>query len=446
MPSIAALSPMDALRFSFRTLVFAAVPPLRAPMGDTLAARATASAGLAAVLGLPILLLASLVLDAPLAVPAAIASGYLAISHALASNRPERAAFISGVVLAGLIGWLVLYLVGGEQPLTRTGLAAALMAPLFSAAPAFARSLMAPRAAIVASLVPLSHAAALERVACLEELAPFEQVLIADQEGCVLASTRAARRRLRLLPDAFEQPVTGLFDPADMPAVADALRRCGTRGEEVEISLQAVGLGEEKACATWMFSPYRGGAVSLRLVERVHAEPPISEPAAVSEGVAPTAPTDGAGELPFHICDLGEAVAFALRHARPRATARGIALASACERGLEIACDRQLGRRVARLAIEGALATNRTGGTIRVDARKLKGIVLMRVAVELTLDDVEIEARDSIELAMLRVLIDDAGGTLMVDRRGESLVLSVRLALAEGAITNGRTSERAEAA
>ncbi len=446
MPSIAALSPMDALRFSFRTLVFAAVPPLRAPMGDTLAARAMASAGVAAVLGLPILLLASLALDAPLAVPAAIASGYLAISHALASNRPRRAAFISGIVFSGLVGWLIFYLVEGEEPLSRTGLAAALMAPLFSAAPAFARSLIAPRAASVASLIPLSLAAALERVACLEKLAPSEPVLIADHEGCVLAATRTARQRLRLLPDAFEQPVAGLFEPADMTAVADALRRCRTRGEPVEIALKAVGGGGENARATWIFSPYRGGAVSLRLLDAEGVEPPAPKIEAVGEGAAPTTPTDRVAALPLFACDIGEAVAFALRRARPRAEAQGIALAAACDRGLDVACDRQHGRRIARLAIDGALATRRTGGTIRVDARKLKGIVLLRVAVELALDDAAIEARDPIEFATLRALIDGVGGTLVVDRRGESLVLSMRLALANGAMANGRTRDRAEAA
>jgi len=429
MPSIAGTSPEGALRFNFRTLVSAAVPSPAAATStrDALTARAMAGAGLAAILGLPLLLLSSLALGAPLAIPAAIASGYLAISHALASNRPRRAALISGFVLAALVGWLILYLAQGEDSLSRTGLTAALMTPLFAAAPALARSVLGRRGDDASA----ARAAALQRVACLDELAPTEAVVIADREGAVLAATQAAKKRLRLLPDTFEQPVASAFDPAGMPDVADALRRCRMRGAPVEMVLEDAGEGET---ATWVASPFEDGAVSLRLqatAMRVAAK-------AADDRRRPAAEASMS-----RACDLGEAVAFALRRARPRAAQMGIGIAVACDDALLAACDQQVGRRVAHLAIESALAASGAGGAIRVDARRLKGIVLLRVMSERADDAVDDD--DASELATLRAVVDDAGGTLVVERNAGRATLSVRLALADVATTMERMERRAEA-
>jgi len=429
MPSIAGTSPEGALRFNFRTLVSAAVPSPAAATStrDALTARAMAGAGLAAILGLPLLLLSSLALGAPLAIPAAIASGYLAISHALASNRPRRAALISGFVLAALVGWLILYLAQGEDSLSRTGLTAALMTPLFAAAPALARSVLGRRGDDASA----ARAAALQRVACLDELAPTEAVVIADREGAVLAATQAAKKRLRLLPDTFEQPVASAFDPAGMPDVADALRRCRMRGAPVEMVLEDAGEGET---ATWVASPFEDGAVSLRLqatAMRVAAK-------AADDRRRPAAEASMS-----RACDLGEAVAFALRRARPRAAQMGIGIAVACDDALLAACDRQVGRRVAHLAIESTLAASGAGGAIRVDARRLKGIVLLRVMSERADDAVDDD--DASELATLRAVVDDAGGTLVVERNAGRATLSVRLALADVATTMERMEQRAEA-
>jgi hypothetical protein len=432
MPSIAGTSPEGALRFNFRTLVSAAVPSPAAATStrDALTARAMAGAGLAAILGLPLLLLSSLALGAPLAIPAAIASGYLAISHALASNRPRRAALISGFVLAALVGWLILYLAQGEDSLSRTGLTAALMTPLFAAAPALARSVLGRRGD-EGDAASAARAAALQRVACLDELAPTEAVVIADREGAVLAATQAAKKRLRLLPDTFEQPVASAFDPAGMPDVADALRRCRMRGAPVEMVLEDAGEGET---ATWVASPFEDGAVSLRLqatAMRVAAK-------AADDRRRPAAEASMS-----RACDLGEAVAFALRRARPRAARMGIGIAVACDDALLAACDRQVGRRVAHLAIESALAASGAGGAIRVDARRLKGIVLLRVMSERADDAVDDD--DASELATLRAVVDDAGGTLIVERNAGRATLSVRLALADVATTMERMERRAEA-
>ncbi len=436
---------MRTLPFSFRALVLAAAPQLGASAGDALAARAVACAGLAAVLGLPLLLLASLVLDAPLAVPASIASGYLAISHALASNRPHRAAFISGLVLAALVGWLILFLAEGDEPLSRTEVTAALLAPLFAAAPAFARSVMAPRATVDRKSVPPSREAALQRVACLDELAPSELVLITDEEGCVLAATRAARQRLRLLPEAFELHVASIFEPADLPEVTQALRNCAARGETVEFALDELSAGEGSRTVGWMASPGEGGAVSLRLLG--HA--PVALPASKMRSTSDEAEAEvrlAAMMSASPMCDIGEAVAFALRRARPRGTAKGVAFAVACDAELVAVCDRQVGRRITHLSVEAALAAGRAGDAIHVDARRLKGIVLLRITLESMGDADAADADGAFEFATLRTSVEDAGGTLVIDRQANRRVLSVRLALSDDAIGKKRVSERAEAA
>src|SRR5688500_1761567 len=66
--------------------------------GDDLVVRSLRSAGCGALVGLPLLMLASLVLDVPLAGPALIASGYLGIAFAAGSNWPARASLISAIV------------------------------------------------------------------------------------------------------------------------------------------------------------------------------------------------------------------------------------------------------------------------------------------------------------------------------------------------------------
>jgi len=437
---------MRALRFNFRSLVHAAVPSLRASEGvdgDATAARALASAGLAAVLGLPVLLLFSLALNAPLAVPAAIASGYLVISHALASNRPRRAALFGGIVIVGLLGWLIFYLaVFGEQ-LSHGGMAAAMMTPLFAAAPALARSVIAPRAEkpAPALVTSLSRAAAQRRVACLDELTPAEAILLANYDGCVLAATRTARRRLRLLPDAFEHHIASVFDPVDMPGVADALRSCKTRGRPIEVAGVAAGEGREPS--TLIVAPCEGGGVSLRLSPRPEPQPsetPAQESKAEDDTLGTAAVTP-----PRRASDVGAAITFAHRQVKRRAEEQGASLEVACDGDLLAVCDPQVGRRVAYLALDAALTAVGAKGAIRVDARRLKGIVLLRVTAERSDEEAEtMSTKDPLELPTLKDLVESAGGTLVVDRRESRLMLSVRLDLAGIATTKGRMKDRGE--
>ena len=79
-----------------------------------LAARSLASVGLGALIGLPLLLLASVALGAPLAGPAAISLGYLATARALVERHMRSAMFWSVAVVLALVAWAALApLVGG---------------------------------------------------------------------------------------------------------------------------------------------------------------------------------------------------------------------------------------------------------------------------------------------------------------------------------------------
>ncbi len=133
---------VDAAVLAFDARFFAAGG---ASANDVLTARAVASVGIVALVGLPFLMLSSMLLDAPLAVPAAIASGYLLLSQALLSRHRRRAALIDAALLCGLVGWLIAFLVGRGGELSQAALTAALLAPVFAAAPAFARSIIAQR-------------------------------------------------------------------------------------------------------------------------------------------------------------------------------------------------------------------------------------------------------------------------------------------------------------
>src|SRR5882724_8505272 len=110
MASTAGQISRDLFRFDFRRFVAAFAPAHGGGavgglfVAEDLTARALAGAGLASLFALPLLLLSSALFGAPLAVPAAIGLGYLAVSHALAPRLHRRADLISAVVLGGLVG------------------------------------------------------------------------------------------------------------------------------------------------------------------------------------------------------------------------------------------------------------------------------------------------------------------------------------------------------
>ncbi len=149
---------------------------------DELAVRSLQGAGCAALLGLPLLLLASLMFETPVAGPALIASGYLGIAFALQSERPGRAAVMSGIVVLGLVAWLLLCLASGAIPVAGPGLMAALLTPLFASAPTLARLVIRSRA---------MRAAPPAGIAAREVDAAPSQEILREPDGIPHAESRA---------------------------------------------------------------------------------------------------------------------------------------------------------------------------------------------------------------------------------------------------------------
>jgi hypothetical protein len=280
--------------------------------------------------------------------------------------------------------------------------------------------------------------AALRRVACIEELLPQEAVVIADPAGGILAATRAARRRLRLLPEAFDHHVSSLFEAADIAGAMEAFRRAA-QGVPVEFRAGGRGAGGDAAPLLWTFAACDGG-VSLRAVDA----PP---PGVTGKPAETTGPAAAAKMPPGPVCDLGEAIGFAVRHARRQAEKRGASLSVDVEESILVACDRQTGRRIVGAAIEAALAACTAGSVVRVDARRVRGIVLARVAGEDARRAADAEDRpgDASRIAALRMIVEAAGGTLIVDDGIDGRVLSIRLGLADAETTKRQAGDHGEA-
>jgi len=397
--------------------------------GDDVTSRAVASAGLAALVALPLLLLSSVLLAAPLAVPAAMCVCYLAVSHALSTQRPRRANIINSAILCGLVGWLLWFLLTGEGLLSHAGVIAALMAPGFAAAPAFARSLIARRLAPQQIAEPDLRDAALARVATLEGLTPTEQVLVLDREATVLAASSAARQGLGLLPDAFEQPIGSLLSAGDANRVFEAIANCKGEAEPIGIDL-IFDTAKAKRPMTATLSPSGDGAVVMRLDER-KAIDQFGHVAAEGAGLGepPTCATKPAPQ----VCNIGEAVAFAFHRSSRRAEAGRVRLTSAVDPTVAATCDRQVGRRIVHLLIDGALDSCAAEGTVHIVTRRLKGVVLLRTTTTLPRKPAIEFGRSSegkLDMTALQTLVDGPGGTLVADQSDGKIVVSVRLPLA----------------
>ena len=301
-------------------------PPARAgvaaPPQDELVMRSLRAAGYAALLGLPLLLLASLMLEAPMAGPALIASGYLGIAFALQSNRPAPAAVLSGIVLFGLVAWLLICLASGAIPMAGPGLTAALLAPLFASAPSLARIVIASRAERASAAPPASVGA-------------------------------------RKIEDAASLPEAPRREPCE--------------------------------------------------IARADLDAPACD--------RPARPS----------CDVGDAIRFALRHARPMADARRISLSVETEADLAAACDQQTCRRMVCALLERVAGHIAAGGSASLSARRVRGVVLLRVRSDSRPDA---NAASGQSLAAARAMIEAAGGTLVEHCARDGWSLSARLDLA----------------
>jgi hypothetical protein len=408
----------------------AAVGRLRLPKGgqaaeDLLDARALASAGLAALVSLPVLILGTFALGVPLAAPAILALGYLALAQAVAARRPRRVAAWSLAVFLGLVGWAALFPLFGGEARSWSGLAALAIAPLFAAAPALARAILTGRSGG-------PQAWALERAGCLDRLAPNEAVLFIDAHGSLIAATRAALNLLGIQGHAAAGGASGLFDRRDHSALLKALKECRSAAAPVEIALRpAMGSAPRPTLMANIQADTHGVVViRLRAAEQnTPAEGPRDKDRAVASLCQALEPPSAAAGC----WDLQEAVSFAVRRVGARAKASGVTLL--CEGDSEVLaqCDRRDCRRIAHSLIEAVVAQCSAGGLVRVSARNLRGAVLLRVSARRGAGDLDW----ALDLAALGEMIDQAGGTLVAERSVEVESFSVRLASAERRLAGG---------
>jgi hypothetical protein len=432
MARTAGQMPRGLASFDLGALVHAVIPPLRADrllgvglsQGDEITAQAVACSGLAALLGLPILLLASVVLGAPLAAPAAIALGYLAMSYALVSDHPRSAAVINTIVLVGLVAWSLGLLLVGEE-LSRGALAAALLAPAFAAAPALARIAIAPRRDRAVSI-------ARRNTTCLDQMAPGQAVLVVRRDGTLLAATQAACTELSIPADPSGD-VGHYISLVDRPKLSDAIASCQLGAPAVEVMLQGVGAaGVAGAGFAAEVSGSEGETVSIRLrTVEPHSPAVEAPPEAPCETASLSADRSGPA------CDLGEAADFAVRHVEQITRSKDVALTSAVEEGVTTACERQICRRIFVLMIEGALTGSHPGDALHLTGRAMRGVALLRVVHVPVSSNGQISDFDQqSNFRALRELVDRSGGTLVIGGPADEMHISVRLDLAKP-ICNG---------
>jgi hypothetical protein len=424
------LLPLDMRRLFAAPTLFGGRGASEAAPAELLTARALASVGAAALVALPLLMLASLAASAPLAAPAIIALGYFAIADAVASRRAHREAAWSLAVFAGFIVWALLFVLAGGEPRSAAGFLALLLAPAFAAAPGLARWLLAPGGG-------RGRKAASEQARCLDQLAPSEAVIFVDASGRMLAATQAGLKAGGLSATGAGMDMVAGFSLPDRPSLLHALRDCRAGRGPVEVALRdgAGAASGRHVAATVAAGPH--GTASLRL----SAPPPPVENEPPEPAVEPALDTahSGPAVTAGPAADVQEALSFAVTRLAPKARARGLALA--CEGDCEIfaACERSACRRILHLMIDTAISVSAGGGLVRVAARRLKGAVLLRVSAAAPAD---IDA-GAFGLAALRDMIERANGTLVVERRGDEIIASARLAAGAAPVAEQRSNRGA---
>jgi signal transduction histidine kinase len=144
------------------------------------------------------------------------------------------------------------------------------------------------------------------------------------------------------------------------------------------------------------------------------------------------------------VCDIDDAVAFALRRLAPKAAAKGIAVAAIGEKGLSAACEQRACRRMLSILVDGAIDAGGDKAAVSVMARRLKGIVLLQVSLKArgSASEGAARLRSAVDQSAARELAEAAGGTLVVEELPEGARASIRLALAPPTMANRRQHER----
>ena len=148
---------------------------------------------------------------------------------------------------------------------------------------------------------------------------------------------------------------------------------------------------------------------------------------AQAEGEREPSSSDGEGSP--RICDVAEAIAFALRHAAGKAAGNNVVFVAECTCDVAAQCDQQVGRRILHLMTELAVARSRTGGTVRILAKAVRGAVLLRATTEAE-GDSRARAAPNADLSAVAALsqtVEDAGGTVLLESSLDLERISVRL-------------------
>jgi signal transduction histidine kinase len=132
---------------------------------------------------------------------------------------------------------------------------------------------------------------------------------------------------------------------------------------------------------------------------------------------------------PLSASDIAEAAAFAWRRLQPQAESKAVAVTFEIEPRLAAACDRRELRRVLCLLLDCLLRSAPPHATIVVSARRSRGAILLRAR------SADRDPRAAASLfesgchASLEEAVDQAGGTIVVDRCEIGASVSVRLAV-----------------
>jgi hypothetical protein len=277
----------------------------------------------------------------------------------------------------------------------------------------------------------------------LEAIAPNEPVLFVDPSAAILAGTSAGFAALGLAPSEARANLAEAVAVVDRPALLRALLAAADEGQAVEIDLDAQRSGGRLALTVFPSPQGREGyAVRIR---------PVVRTTTAREGERQSALLAGARSCPVAApsASVREAIGFALRRMGPRAQEVGVTFICRGAGDLSAGCEATLCRRIVALALEIGAAAARPGGTVAVVARALRGAVLIRISPCVTSG---VEAAGACDLdtrlgrSGLRDLVEEVGGSVLVETRDGATGIAIRLPSATGAFADPAPRPRLEMA
>ena len=192
-------------------------------------------------------------------------------------------------------------------------------------------------------------------------------------------------------------------------------------------------------CAERLIAASLASASPRRLAMRIH------QIATRETEAAPKQPGQDAASLEVTRasadpgCDVGEAIAFAVRHAQAKARAKRIRIS--CENQAEVAAaaDRRVSRAILTSLLENAIDCSGPDASMTIAARATKGAALVRISFTADPADAAMAERlqRSLDQTTLPETVDQLGGSLLVEAERATTMAGLRLAL-PAAPTPGR--------